>query len=219
MCLRAIEGSQNWHHAKTRAPNQRRESVTHKPGDQENRLLFLLRFLRSPRYLGSITPSSRFLVAKLIGLTDLSVVREAVELGPGTGPFTSGLLAGMREDSRLLCIEREPSLASHLRSRFKDDRLTVVTGDAQDLEQILAAHSFERSVPLIVSGLPFTSLPETDRDAILDAITRSLAPPGDFLLYQYSYAMRSRLRRYFRTVESAWEIRNLPPAVCMRCRL
>jgi phospholipid N-methyltransferase len=155
----------------------------------------------------------------LLGLTDLSNVAEVVELGPGTGPFTAGLLAGVREDARLLCVERDPSLGAHLRSRFKDERLTVVTGDAQELEQILAAHNFKPSVPVIVSGLPFTSLPEADRDAFLGAITQSLAPQGDFLLYQYSYAMRGRLRRYFRTVESTWEIRNLPPAVCMRCRL
>jgi phospholipid N-methyltransferase len=185
---------------------------------QESRLLFLKRFLRAPRYLGSITPSSHFLVDRLIGLTDLSDVREAVELGPGTGPFTAGLLKGMRSDARLLCIERDHTLAEHLRQRFQDERLIVIRGEAQALQEYLESHGFGSSVPLIVSGLPFTSLPEESRDEILTAIRNSLAVEGDFLLYQYSYAMRGRLRKYFRVVESTWEIRNLPPAVCMKCR-
>jgi phospholipid N-methyltransferase len=183
------------------------------------RLLFLRRFVRSPRYLGSETPSSRWLVDRLLGLSPVERAREVVELGPGTGPFTAGLLARMPADGRLLCVERDPDLAAHLRGRFTDARLVVVTGDARDLGRHLAAHGFGARVPLIVSGLPFTSLPEGEREAILRAVRDALASPGDFVLYQYSTAMRGRLRGYFGRVEAVWEVRNVPPAVCMRCRV
>ncbi|GAC1471455.1 MAG: rRNA adenine N-6-methyltransferase family protein [Chloroflexota bacterium] len=181
------------------------------------RLLFLKQFLASPRYMGSVTPSSSYLVNTLFSLADVPSAREIVELGPGTGPFTAGLLTRMPADGRLMCVERDPDLADHLRSRFTDARLIVVTGDAQELAGLLPEHGFGARVPLIVSGLPFTSLPDAVRDAIMRAIVSSLDPQGDFLLYQYSYAMRARLRERFTRVESRWEVRNIPPAVCMRC--
>lgn len=169
--------------------------------------------------MGSITPSSKYLVDTLVGLADVAAAPQIVELGPGTGPFTAGLLRRMASDARLLCVERDPDLADHLRARFRDPRLIVVTGDARELEHYLKEHDFNRRVSLIVSGLPFTSLPDDVREDILTAIKTSLWPDGDFLLYQYSLAMRARLRRYFRTIEPTWELRNLPPAVCLRCRI
>lgn len=181
------------------------------------RLLFLRQFFASPRYLGSITPSSRYLVDRLIGLADIAHASEVVELGPGTGPFTAGLLARMAPNSRLLSLERDPRLADHLRARFRDDRLSVCAADAQELRQRLNDRGFSAQVPVIVSGLPFTSLPEAIRENIMRGIVTCLSPDGVFLLYQYSPLMRGHLRRHFRTIESFWEIRNIPPAVCMRC--
>lgn len=185
----------------------------------DERLLFVRQFLASPRTMGSITPSSRHLVSTLLRLTDVSAARCLVELGPGTGPFTAGLLAQMSPDARLLCVERDPSLADHLRTRFRDERLIVATADARDLPRLLLEAGMPTQVPVIVSGLPFTSLPPDVREGILRAIAASLTPEGNFLLYQYSTAMRGTLRRHFREVVSRWELRNIPPAVCMRCRV
>src|SRR5437588_478992 len=123
--------------------------MTRKAGNE--RLLFLLRALQSPRYLGSITPSSRYLASALVHFSNASTAKTVVELGPGTGPFTAALLARMPADSRLLSIERDPQLADHLRARFDDPRLIVVTGDAQELERHLSDHGLETAVPLIVS--------------------------------------------------------------------
>lgn len=187
-------------------------------GDSEReRRLFLRRVLAAPRYVGSVTPSSRYLVDALLRLSDLSHVRTAVELGPGTGPFTAGLLDRLPADSRLLCIERDEWFADHIERRFNDPRLIVVRGDAQHLERYLADHDMGDHVPLIVSGLPFTSLPGDMRDSILATIACCLSPEGSFLLYQYSQAVRSHLLHHFARVESRWELRNIPPAVCIRC--
>ncbi len=180
------------------------------------RWLFLREVLSAPRYMGAVTPSSGYLVDALMRLANGFDVRTAVELGPGTGPFTAGLLARLPADSRLLCIERDERFADHLRRRFDDPRLSIITGDAQHLERYLAEHGMGKRVPLIVSGLPFTSLPGDVRDSILATIAHCLSPEGCFLLYQYSHAIRPDLLRHFSRVESRREIRNIPPAVCMR---
>lgn len=181
------------------------------------RFLFALRWLRSPRHLGSITPSSRFLAQTLLGLAGEPFPSFAVELGPGTGPLTRGILDRLNPDGRLLAIERDPQLAAHLRRRFPDHRLTVVTGDAQDLQRHLYAAGFPRQIPLIVSGLPFSSLPPGVGEEILNEVTRALLPDGRLLLYQYSTFRVGMLQRHFGRVQTTWEIRNIPPAVCMRC--
>lgn len=188
-------------------------------GTDRDRLLFFRRALAAPRHMGAVTPSSRYLVDSLLRLTNLSSIRTAVELGPGTGPFTAGLLLRLPADSRLLCIERDDQFAARLRRRFDDPRLSTITGNAEQLERHLADHGMGDRVPLIVSGLPFTSLAANTRESILAAVARCLTPEGSFLLYQYSHAMRGHLLRHFSTVESHWELRNVPPAVCMHCTL
>ena len=100
-----------------------------------------------------------------------------------------------------------------------DSVSAFVAGDAQEMDRHLREAGFPQVVPLVVSGLPFTSLPSQVRDAILLAVTRALRTDGQFLLYQYSYAMRGELRKRFSSIESQWEWRNIPPAVCMRCRV
>jgi len=55
-------------------------------------LLFSRNFLKHPRMLGSVIPSSRFLVNRLLRQVDWSRARTIVEYGPGVGTITSHLL-------------------------------------------------------------------------------------------------------------------------------
>jgi phospholipid N-methyltransferase len=180
------------------------------------RWLFLHRYVRSARFVGAVTPSSRSLVRTLLAMGDLDGARLVVELGPGTGPFTAGLLARLGPDARLVCIERDRAFVRHLQTRFRDPRLTVVCGEAEHLEAILG--DLQLGAPAcIVSGLPLTSLPGHAREAILGAVSRALPAGGRLLLYQYTLLMRGHLRRHFRSVTVRWEARNLPPAACIAC--
>ena len=69
------------------------------------RLLFASNFLRHPNMLGSIVPSSRFLVDQVLELIDWGRARVIVEYGPGVGAFTREILRRMRSDARLVAIE------------------------------------------------------------------------------------------------------------------
>ena len=180
------------------------------------RWLFLSRYVRAARFVGSVTPSSRYLVRTLLAMADVGSARTVVELGPGTGPFTAGLLARLAPDARLICVERDAAFVRHLRTRFPDPRLTVICGGAEHLERIL--RDLQTGPPeCIVSGLPLTSLPGPVREAILEAAARSLPAGGRLLLYQYTLLMRGHLRRHFRRLTVRWELRNLPPAACIAC--
>src|SRR5687767_10748196 len=69
------------------------------------RLLFARTFFRNPRMLGSIVPSSRFLIRKLLRPIDWSRARVIVEYGPGVGTITREALRRMRPDATLIAIE------------------------------------------------------------------------------------------------------------------
>ena len=66
--------------------------------------LFFRNFFRHPRMLGSIIPSSRFLIKQLLEPIDWDKARVIVEYGPGGGGSTAEILRRMRPDARLVAI-------------------------------------------------------------------------------------------------------------------
>src|ERR1700692_749825 len=71
-------------------------------------LLFARNFFRHPRMLGSIVPSSRFLIKQLLEPVDWAQARVIVEYGPGVGSITTEILRRMRPDASLIAIETNP---------------------------------------------------------------------------------------------------------------
>src|SRR5712672_969379 len=99
--------------------------------------LFFRNFFRHPRMLGSIVPSSRFLIKQLLEPIDWDQARVIVEYGPGVGSITSEVLRRMRPDAILIAIETNPEFVSFLRSSTKDERLHVIEASAEPVAEIL----------------------------------------------------------------------------------
>jgi len=93
-------------------------------------LLFARNFLRHPNMLGSIIPSSRFLVEQVLGPVDWGRARVIVEYGPGVGTFTCEILRRMRSDAQLVAIETNRDFVRFLRRTLPDSRLHVVHDSA-----------------------------------------------------------------------------------------
>jgi phospholipid N-methyltransferase len=177
------------------------------------RLLFLRSFLAHPRQVGAVLPTSRRAVGDMLDMTDLPSARLVAELGAGTGSHTGPLLERLSPDARLIAFEIDPDLAASLRSRYDDPRLEVITGSAEDLP----ARIGDQRPDVVVSALPFTSLPGDTGRRILEMTQRTLAPDGVFLVLQYSVFVRKQLRRLFESVEQRWSPLNVPPAFLFAC--
>lgn len=182
-----------------------------------DRALFFRRFLRDWRAIGSVTPSSRFLVRAMLAELDFASARRVVEYGPGTGVFTAELLRRLAPDAQLLALDTEARFIDALAERCPDPRLVAVTGSAASIERHLAALAWPHA-DAILSGLPYTAMPPTVREAILRASARALAPGGVFLAYQYSPYILPLLRSIFPHVRTRWMPLNLPPAFYFRCQ-
>jgi phosphatidylethanolamine/phosphatidyl-N-methylethanolamine N-methyltransferase len=177
---------------------------------------FFRGFLRSPEQVGSIIPSSRFLERRIINMAELDRAQCVVELGPGTGGTTRAILEGMNPGARLLTIELDPKF-SEILNEIGDPRLVPHTGSAADLHQILAEHELP-APDVVISGIPFSTMPKAIGTAIIEAIRDNLAPGGRFLAYQFRGHVGRLGQPIMGQPEVELELLNVPPMRFYRWR-
>lgn len=180
-------------------------------------LLFARNFFRHPRMLGSIIPSSRFLIRQLLQPVDWAAARVIVEYGPGVGSITAEILQKMRPDALLIAIETNSDFVKFLRSSFPDRRLCVMEGSAESVDEILRQQGHEHA-DYIISGIPFSTIPAHLRERILLKTFGALAPGGSFLVYQFSTRVLPDLQRIFHYVKRRFEPLNVLPAHLFFCQ-
>jgi phospholipid N-methyltransferase len=173
--------------------------------------------LTHPRQVGAIWPSSRRAVNDLLDLADFSEARTVVEFGTGTGVYTREILNRLRPDGRFLSFELDADLASAVSARLKDPRLRVINDSAEHAARYLERYAEGEKADVLVSSVPFTSLPASLRDDIMRTARHVLKPGGKMLVLQYSTAVVADLKRYFGPVERHISPVNLPPAFLFAC--
>lgn len=175
------------------------------------RLEFLLGFLKHPVMVGSIIPSSRTLIERMLAPVDWENTRLFIEYGPGVGTFTRPILEKLGPDATLLTIDTNSEFTDFLRESIDDPRLVAVTGSAADVEEILADRGFD-DADYVLSGIPFSTLPPGLGEAIGKATARVIRPGGAFLVYQFSPKVVEFIKPWFDRIERGFEWLNVPPA-------
>jgi phosphatidylethanolamine/phosphatidyl-N-methylethanolamine N-methyltransferase len=174
--------------------------------------VFLREWLANPQRTGSVAPSSPKLTSAMARWLPRDSDSYVLELGPGTGAVTDALLKrGLRED-RLVAIEHNPALASHLRKRFP--RAHIITGDAWQLDELLRENiPAIESVGAVISSLPLLNFPKHQADALAQKIRAILEPRGRWVQYSYHITQgRCRGGEDFRLLASKIVWLNFPPA-------
>jgi phospholipid N-methyltransferase len=186
------------------------------PSRRKQLTLFAKNFIRHPRMLGSLIPSSRFLIGRLLDQVDWDQARVIVEYGPGVGSFTGEILRLMRPDATLVAVETNEEFVDFLRRSFPDPRLRVVHGSAADVEQVLAERGFCLA-DYVVSGIPLSTIGDRMREEILLSTHRVLHPGGALLVYQFSPKALPDLQRIYSRVTRSFEPLNVLPAQVFYC--
>ena len=172
---------------------------------------FLRGFLKNPVMVGSIIPSSRVLIEKMLAPVDWSNTKVFVEYGPGVGTFTRPVLDKLGPDAKLVTIDTNPDFTRFLKDSIDDPRLVAVNGSAADVEKILADRNLG-SADYVLSGLPFSTLPPGVGDDIAEATANVIRPGGAFLVYQFSPKVRDFIAPHFERIDRGFEGANVPPA-------
>ncbi len=173
--------------------------------------MFARGFLKNPVMVGSVIPSSRFLIEKMLAPVDWSRADVFVEYGPGVGTITRPILDRLKPDAKLIAIDTNPDFCEYLRHEFNDPRLIVANRSATDLGLILNEYGCD-GADYVISGLPFSTLPPGVGPAIVKATRTSLKPGGIFLVYQFSPKVADFLRLEFNLIDRGFEPLNVPPA-------
>jgi phospholipid N-methyltransferase len=184
----------------------------------QSRLSFLKQWVKNPRELGSITPSSRFLTREVVDRIDFTRARRIAELGPGTGVFTQAILDRLAPDGQLLAVDTNAGFVEHLRREIPDPRLQVRQASAERIDALVAEAGWS-GVDAVVSGIPYSLLPRPVMRTILEATRRALGDDGLFVGYQYSKMLRPHLLDVFGNVRYRPVLLNLPPAFVYVCRV
>jgi len=191
----------------SRRLNRRRDRRAPSPQWQ-----FLRGFLKHPVMVGSIIPSSRFTVNKMLGPVKWDECKLFVEYGPGVGTFCRPVLDRLPRGGELLVIDTNPLFIDYLKHEIRDSRFHPVLGSAEDVEEIVRSLGHDHA-DFVLSGLPFSTLPEGVGPAIAAATHRVVRPGGAFLTYQFSSVARDLTARHFERVDTGFTWLNIPPCL------
>lgn len=173
-------------------------------------IAFLRGFLERPKEVGSIIPSSRWMERRITRTAEITTASLVIELGPGTGGTTKALLQALAPGARLLAIEINPGFCDLLRNTIDDPRLIVHQGSAAEIPEALAEHGFD-APDVVLSGIPFSTMPQALGLSILRCVRKSLKPGGRFVAYQFRDVVHTLGKRVFGSASVQVELFNMPP--------
>jgi phospholipid N-methyltransferase len=160
--------------------------------------------------VGSIVPSSHRLERRLVRRARIAEARTVVELGPGTGGTTRAFLRAMGPQARLVAIELDPVFHARLAGTIDDPRLFAECGSAERIAEFLAARRLP-APDAIVSGIPFSTMPQDVGERIAQVVADVLAPGGRFVAYQVRPRVADFTSPHLGAPQFEWEPWNIPP--------
>jgi phosphatidylethanolamine/phosphatidyl-N-methylethanolamine N-methyltransferase len=157
--------------------------------------------MTKPKLTGSIFPSSRFLVKRLVNYVPANST--VLEIGAGTGVITLELVKRGWSSDRLFICEYDQDFCYGLEEKFP--RYPVFCEDAS------MAHKFLKpnSIDCVVSGLPLRNFSGAFKQDLVASLKQVVKPGGK--LIQYTYGMTSPLP-LLRGEKCECVFANLPPA-------
>ncbi len=175
----------------------------------DDKVIFVKSFLKNPKAMGAIYPSSKHLAEVMAASVVFSQNQLVVELGAGTGVITQAMLNRGIPAEHIIAIESSPALVENFRTRFP--KVKMIEGDASCLAELLKNET--RPIGTIISGLPLRSLSKERTERILSAISLALSPNGRYI--QFTYALRNNVGFYpqhYKLMRKKLVWVNIPPA-------
>lgn len=178
-----------------------------------NKLLFLQTFLKSPAQVGSVIPSSKFMIDKVVKRASMNNPASIVELGAGTGVVTREL---QKLNTKLLVFEKDDTMRQHLDTEFIDEEDTFIYADAYHLRASMRDQQLDK-LDCVICGLPLTLFPPEKREELLQLVYDNLKDDGEFILYGYTLHMKKSLNNLYSNVQTSFIPLNVPPTFVYHC--
>ncbi|MCF6319553.1 MAG: methyltransferase domain-containing protein, partial [Proteobacteria bacterium] len=160
------------------------KAIKQAPKLVKERTVFLKNAILNPKQVAYVFPSGKTLIQSIAERSGLNSAKQIVELGPGTGGTTSGFLKEMRQDAVLCAVEINKDFVDYMNNTIKDKRLHVCHDGAQNLQQIVKQQGWDNA-DVVISGMPFSTLPQSIAQEIIQSVYDSLKYGGLFVAYQF----------------------------------
>ena len=178
---------------------------------------FIKQYIKKPRIVGAILPSSPYLADKMIEDINFEQCSCIVEYGAGTGVFTENLIKNKKQDTVVIIIECNNKFYDLLRKRYMNlENVYIINDSAENIDAYLEKFNIH-FVDYVISGLPFASLPKDVSKNILNKTQRILSKEGKFITFQYTLFKKNFIREYFNKISIKFELKNVPPAFVLKC--
>ena len=179
--------------------------------------MFLLEYIKNPRYVGAVAPSGKHLANEMISEIDFENAKCIIEYGPGTGAFTEKILSRVNNETIVILIEINKEFYSELKKLYGYKKnVIILNSSAENIDIILKRYSIS-DVDYIVSGLPFASLPKKVSRSILKKTSDLIKGKGKFITFQYSLIKVKFINKFFNKVNYSKVLMNFPPAYVLIC--
>lgn len=180
------------------------------------RLLFLSKFLRNSRNIGSIVPSGKALSLAASKYINPAVPQIIIEVGAGTGATTKVAVAKMHPDSTYIAVEKDPELAQYVSKYCPQVKMLIC--DVEHLTEELEKINIHKA-DVFISCLPFFNLPAATAISLLNCYQKvtaaTHAPFCQQTLIPWHY--QKMYRQIFNKVEFELVPINIPPGGYYYC--
>lgn len=183
------------------------QTALHEQNSWKEKKLFLVNFFKNPLRNASVIPSSKFAGDAILHGLNWENINTIVELGPGSGTFTSEIIARCKPEAKLILIELEGSYVELLRNKF-GNRTNVIHDGAHRMNSILEELNLPKA-DLIVSSLPFLKK-EISRE-IFAGIKFQTRQGASFRFFTYMPAVMKWFYKGMPLRKVKFVLKNIPP--------
>ena len=178
---------------------------------------FLKQFIQEKKMVGSVLPSSRFLVKKMLKETEIEQAKVVVEFGPGTGIITNKILKRLAPDAHFIVFELNNDFFKLLQKKLNDPRVILINDTAQKLPHYLKENDLN-DVQVIVSSLPLANFNTRMSYEIVKTSYECLSKGGIYVQFQYTLQAKKILLKCFSNAQIKIAALNVPPAFVYNCK-
>ena len=176
---------------------------------------FIKESLKNIKEVGTVLPSSKFIVEKMVAPINFKKKLTILELGPGSGVITKKLLEKMSYDSQLICFETNKTFYQELK-KINDNKMVLINKSAEKMKLHLDEFEIEK-VDYIVSSVPLVSLSKETTNKILSVSVEILGKSGKLIQLQYTKLLDKKLKSYYNQIDIQFTPKYYLPAFIYTC--
>lgn len=170
---------------------------------------FYKEVIKQFKNVGAFAPSGPALAKAMARALPCPFTGTLIELGPGTGAITKGLLQKGIHPDQIVAIEQSERFVNIMKSNYPD--VCILQGSAEHLSTLI--EPLNKPINAMISSLPLRSFSKEKVLALLDEIDKVLIPGGYYIQFTYSKKTNPLVNKgNYKLIKSTRVLVNFPPA-------